>query len=43
MATKKIVKRVPAKAKKFLVKLECGHKRYTDSATAKSLKCEVCG
>ena len=39
---KKIVERIPARAKKFLVKLECGHKRYTDSATVKSMKCKVC-
>ncbi len=37
---KKIIERIPARTKKFLVKLECGHKRYTDSKTVKSMKCE---
>ena len=37
---RKVIDRVPAKGGKFLVKLECGSKRYTKSETVKELICE---
>ncbi len=41
MSNRKVVKTVPAR-EGFLVKLECGHKRYAKTDKAKTLKCETC-